>query len=236
MPTETQTILLVDDDESLNRLVHQYLEGQGFHVAIEPDGNLAEARIIDLNPDLVILDIMLPGSDGLSICRKVRPNYHGPILMLTALGDDIDEVAGLETGADDYLAKPVRPRVLLARIRALLRRQNQSPVADSASLSLDDKITINELTISKTSRSVSKSGSIINLTDAEFELLWLLASQAGQLLSRDDINRELRGLEHDGMDRTIDLRISRLRKKLGDDSKEPEIIKSVRGKGYLYSQ
>ena len=235
MTTETQTILLVDDDESLNRLVHQYLDGQGFHVVVETDGTAAQSRIIDLNPDLVILDIMLPGSDGLSVCRKVRPDYHGPILMLTALGDDIDEVAGLETGADDYLAKPVRPRVLLARIRALLRRHSSSPVQSVTTTSTDKEISINGITISQTSRSVFNNGDTVTLTDAEFELLWLLASQAGQLLSRDDINRELRGLEHDGMDRTIDLRISRLRKKLGDDSKEPAIIKSVRGKGYLYS-
>lgn len=235
MSTETQSILLVDDDESLNRLVHQYLEGQGFQVHIETDGSAAENRIIELNPDLVILDIMLPGSDGLSICRQVRPNYHGPILMLTALGDDIDEVAGLETGADDYLAKPVRPRVLLARIRALLRRQSQIIIHDGATTPQGNEITINEVTISKTSRCVTRKDNTISLTDAEFELLWLLASQAGKLLSRDDINREIRGLEHDGIDRTIDLRISRLRKKLGDDSKEPAIIKSVRGKGYLYS-
>lgn len=235
MASEIKTILLVDDDESLNRLVHQYLEGQGFEVVVETDGSLAEARILELDPDLVILDVMLPGSDGLSICRKVRPRYHGPVLMLTALGDDIDEVAGLETGADDYLAKPVRPRVLLARIRALLRRQQKAIVDPQMPADGDNDIVIHDVSISRTSRSVTRDGKSIVLTDAEFELLWLLASRAGQLLSRDEINQNLRGLEHDGMDRTIDLRISRLRKKLGDDSKEREIIKSVRGKGYLYS-
>lgn len=232
MPTETQTILLVDDDESLNKLVRQYLEKQGFAVMVRTDGDEAAEAVREISPDLLILDIMLPGTDGLSICRQVRPTYHGPILMLTALGDDIDEVAGLETGADDYLAKPVRPRVLLARIRALLRRQ-EAPTTEA----IPDKevISINEVIISRSSRSVTKAGNVISLTDAEFELLWLLASQAGTLLSRDDINQSLRGLEHDGLDRTIDLRISRLRKKLGDDSKEPAILKSVRGKGYLYS-
>lgn len=235
MNADIPTILLVDDDESLNKLVHQYLQGQGFQVMVVTDGSLAEGRILDLKPDLVILDVMLPGSDGLSICRRVRPLYAGPILMLTALGDDIDEVAGLETGADDYLAKPVRPRVLLARIRALLRRRLPVSNEGAAAPSQDNEIIIHDVTISRTSRELTKNGSTISLTDAEFELLWLLASRAGQLLSRDDINRELRGLDHDGMDRTIDLRISRLRKKLGDDSKEPVIIKSVRGKGYLYS-
>lgn len=232
MTAETQTILLVDDDESLNRLVCQYLEGQGFTVIVKTEGNDAAETITDLKPDLVILDIMLPGTDGLSICRQVRPIFDGPILMLTALGDDIDEVAGLETGADDYLAKPIRPRVLLARIRALLRRNNSKSSTDTEK---KKDITINDVTISYTSRTVSRAGNNATLTDAEFELLWLLASHAGQLMSRDEINQALRGLEHDGLDRTIDLRISRIRKKLNDDSKEPDIIKSVRGKGYFYS-
>ncbi len=239
MTEDNPTIVLVDDDESLNQLVEEYLHGQGFNVIAINDGLAAAAGIIEHNPDLVILDVMLPGADGLSICRQVRPQYDGPILMLTALGDDIDEVAGLETGADDYLAKPVRPRVLLARIRALLRRYERpvpakSDVYTSAGNS-DRDITIGGVSISKSSMTVSSNGKIINLTDAEFDLLYLLASHAGQLLSRDEINRELRGLEHDGLDRTIDLRISRLRKKLGDDSREPQIIKSVRGKGYLYA-
>jgi DNA-binding response OmpR family regulator len=256
-------ILLIDDDESLNDLVEQYLTGQGFAVTTITDGTSAAASIVERNPDLVILDVMLPGTDGLSICRQVRPEYDGPVLMLTALGDDIDEVAGLETGADDYLSKPVRPRVLLARIRALLRRHQRTAAstaegaAVSASAGTDVNsgvntanggssqsvpsatpiadITIGDITISRGRMSVSNNGQAVNVTDAEFDLLYLLASRAGQLLSRDDINRELRGLEHDGIDRTIDLRISRLRRKLGDDSKEPQIIKSVRGKGYLFA-
>lgn len=220
-------ILLVDDDESLNRLVHQYLTNQGLAVTIVTDGERAITEILSNRPDLVILDIMLPGADGLSVCRAVRPGYNGPILMLTALGDDIDEVAGLETGADDYLAKPVRPRVLLARIRALLRRGDRREPDPATAIRIGD------VSISRSSMSVQRGERQINLTDAEFELLWLLASQRGHILSRDDINRQLRGLEHDGLDRTIDLRVSRLRKKLGDDPREPAMIKSVRGKGYL---
>jgi DNA-binding response OmpR family regulator len=256
MAENSVNILLIDDDESLNDLVEQYLTGQGFSVTTITDGTGAAASIIEHNPDLVILDIMLPGADGLSICRQVRPQYEGPVLMLTALGDDIDEVAGLETGADDYLSKPVRPRVLLARIRALLRRHERTAVnaaagdgvvstagsgAESAangsvpSVTQSADITIGDITISRSRMSVSHLGHAVNVTDAEFDLLYLLASRAGQLLSRDEINRELRGLEHDGIDRTIDLRISRLRRKLGDDSKEPQIIKSVRGKGYLFA-
>lgn len=223
------SILLVDDDESLNRLVHQYLQGQGFDVTVVTDGTTAVSAIIDKNPDLVILDIMLPGQDGLSVCRDVRPQYHGAILMLTALGDDIDEVAGLETGADDYLAKPVRPRVLLARIRALLRRAEVGRISTATVQS----ISTTQLTIDRSTMSVVVAGVATAITDAEFALLWLLAEHKGEVLSRDEINQKLRGLEHDGFDRAIDLRISRLRKKLGDNPRGPQIIKSVRAKGYL---
>ncbi|MEM7256552.1 MAG: winged helix-turn-helix domain-containing protein, partial [Pseudomonadota bacterium] len=192
------------------------------------DGHAAIDAIDNSSPDLVILDLMLPGQDGLSVCREVRPRYHGAILMLTALDDDIDEVAGLETGADDYLAKPVRPRVLLARIRALLRRGEGKPT-DTAL----QEISTSQLIINRSNRTVLVNQSAIDVTDAEFALLWLFAEHKGQVLSRDDINRNLRGLEHDGFDRSIDLRVSRLRKKIGDDPKEPQMIKSVRGKGYL---
>lgn len=223
----TPNILLVDDDESLNRLVVQYLQGQGFNVSVVTDGNSAVDAITLEQPDLVILDLMLPGQDGLSVCREVRPNYRGIILMLTALDDDIDEVAGLETGADDYLAKPVRPRVLLARIRALLRRR-EGDVREAAT-----NISTSHLVIDRSSMSVRVDDEKVDVTDAEFALLWLFAENKGEILSRDDINKNLRGLEHDGTDRTIDLRVSRLRKKIGDDPKDPVIIKSVRGKGYL---
>jgi two-component system response regulator RstA len=148
--------------------------------------------------------------------------------MLTALDDDIDEVAGLETGADDYLAKPVRPRVLLARIRALLRRREAG-----SGLPQPDFITTSHLTIDRSNRSVTVNDTAVDVTDAEFALLWLFAEHKGEILSRDEINKSLRGLEHDGYDRSIDLRVSRLRKKIGDDSREPVMIKSVRGKGYL---
>ncbi|MFK7892976.1 MAG: response regulator [Granulosicoccus sp.] len=231
-PEPAQSVVLVDDDVSLNRLVSQYLGNQGFEVTVVTDGLDAIARIAAINPDIVILDVMLPGADGLTVCRKVRQSYNGPILMLTALGDDIDEVAGLETGADDYLAKPVRPRVLLARIRVLLRRMSTAVgVRDGAQQSLPD-ISIADFNISPTAMRVTCGSDVIALTNAEFDLLYLLAQHAGTPLSRDAINQTLRGVEHDGLDRSIDLRISRLRKKLGDDPKDPKRIKSVRGKGY----
>jgi two-component system response regulator RstA len=221
-------VLLVDDDDSLNRLVQQYLRDNGFRVSVVVDGNAAINEINHNPPDLVVLDLMLPGQDGLSVCRQVRPGFNGAILMLTALDDDIDEVAGLETGADDYLAKPVRPRVLLARIRALLRRRETG-----SGLPQPDSITTSHLTIDRSNRSVTVNDTAVDVTDAEFALLWLFAEHKGEILSRDEINKSLRGLEHDGYDRSIDLRVSRLRKKIGDDSREPLMIKSVRGKGYL---
>lgn len=244
-PEITSTILLVDDDEGLNRLVVKYLTKNGFQVDIETNGAEAVQRIVHEQPMLVILDIMLPDLDGLSICRDVRTHYSGPILMLTALGEDIDEVAGLETGADDYLAKPVRPRVLLARIRSLLRRSSQTQALEElnegnphAALGSNEKqmLTVGDLRILTNSRSVYLRDQAIRLTSAEFDLLWLLASHAGEVLNRNAIHQQLRGLDYDGVDRTIDLRISRIRKKLGDDSKDPQMIKSIRGIGYIFTQ
>lgn len=217
-------ILLVEDDLELARLVVEYLEQQGFAVTVEPRGDRANDAIASLAPELVILDIMLPGLDGLSICRRARPDYAGPILMLTARGDELDEVVGLEVGADDYLTKPVRPRVLLARIRTLLRR------AGGAADTSIRRVEGGGLVVDASQRTVTLDATAIELTSAEFDLLWLLARHAGEPLSRESIYRELRGIEHDGIDRSIDLRVSRLRSKLGDRGND--IIKSVRGVGY----
>jgi len=224
-------VLVVDDDENLGRLIERYLTSHDFTVRIHATGRDAVQCILDYQPDIVLLDLMLPEVDGLTICREVRQAYSGPILMLTALADEVDEVAGLETGADDYLSKPVRPRLLLARIRALLRRNeiSQSEQHDTDQARLE----IGSLTVDRSAREVTLSDDPLALTTAEFDLLWLLASNAGKVLSRDDINEELRGLEYDGFDRSIDLRVSRLRRKIGDDPKQPELIKSVRGQGYM---
>lgn len=224
-------VLVVDDDENLGRLISRYLTDHGFDVAVELNGTDGLHQIQNEAPDLVVLDIMLPGMDGLTVCREARTTFDGPILMLTALGDEVDEVAGLETGADDYLAKPVRPRLLLARIRALLRRH--SGTADGSSSDDPQTISLGDLVVSQVGRSATLAGGDIELTTAEFDLLWLLASSAGRVLTRDEINEQLRGVEYDGLDRTIDLRISRLRRKIGDDPKRPTRIKSVRGRGYL---
>lgn len=224
-------ILLVEDDLRLGALVSEFLVSKGFVVDIEVRGDLAPDRIIDENPDLVILDLMLPGLDGLSICRKVRPVYPGPIMMLTALSDEVDEVVGLEVGADDYLAKPVRPRLLLARIHNLLRRMNAD--GEDRAITGDRVITIEDLVIDPGSRSVRLGSREIDLTTAEFDLLYYLAERVGQVIDRNDIYRDLRGMEWDGLDRSIDLRVARLRRKIGDDARHPRRIKSVRGSGYL---
>lgn len=237
--SEAWRILIVEDDERLADLTKEYLESNGLVVSVEPNGTHAIERIKTEKPDLVVLDLMLPGEDGLSICRKVRPSYNGPILMLTARTDDLDQVLGLEMGADDYMSKPVRPRVLLARIRALLRRIKEHAGMDTTAQesSGDDeqtRLVFNDLTVDKSMREAWLNEESIDLTSAEFDLLWLLASNAGTVLSREEIFTNLRGIEYDGQDRSIDVRVSRIRPKIGDDPVHPRRIKTVRSKGYLF--
>ncbi|SFD00113.1 two-component system, OmpR family, response regulator RstA [Pseudoalteromonas denitrificans DSM 6059] len=228
--TESEKILLIDDDVELTSLIKQFLSMNGYQVEVEHNGEDAVKSILKYQPDLIVLDLMLPGVDGLTICRQARDDFSGPIIMLTALNDDIDEVTGLEVGADDYLCKPIKPRVLLAHIRAQLRRQS-----NLNKFSQQDIKTVNsgELIIDARKRIVTYQGLDISLTSAEFDLLWVLALNAGNIISRDQLHLEIFRLEFDGFDRSIDLRISRLRKKLGDDPKEPQIIKTIRNKGYL---
>ncbi|MBC8352812.1 MAG: response regulator transcription factor [Planctomycetes bacterium] len=221
-------ILLVEDDAPLASMVADFLAPQGFDVAIEGRGDAAVARILSEQPDVVVLDVNLPGLDGLSVCRAVRAQYRGAIVMLTARGEEIDEVLGLEVGADDYLAKPVRPRALLARLRTHLRRSTATNAAE-----LGQPITVGSLVVDASRRSVEIEGVELDLTSAEFELLQFLAENAGRTVSRNDIYQHIHGMKFDGLDRSIDLRISRLRKKVGDDPAKPKRIKSVRGVGYI---
>lgn len=230
MEQEAWQILIVEDDQRLAELTQEYLQSNGLQVAIESDGARAAARILKEQPDMVVLDLMLPGEDGLSICRKVRGQFAGPILMLTARTDDMDEVLGLEMGADDYVCKPVRPRVLLARIRALLRRSE----GGDAPLENQRRLEFGPLVIDSAMREAWLRGASVELTSAEFDLLWLLAANAGRILSREEIFTALRGIEYDGQDRSIDVRISRIRPKIGDDPMHPRLIKTVRSKGYLF--
>ncbi|HID83352.1 MAG TPA: response regulator [Chromatiales bacterium] len=232
LPAQTSHIMLVEDDVRLSALIQEYLEQQQFKISIEGRGDVAVQRILDEKPDLVVLDLMLPGLDGMDVCRQVRSEYKGPILMLTARDEDIDQVVGLELGADDYVIKPVKPRVLLARIHNLLRRHAiLTEYEGKKSL-----IVIGELKISKTMREAHINEQLLLLTSQEFDLLWLLASNAGSVLSRDDILSSLSGGEYDGLDRSVDIRIARLRKLLGDNPAEPRYIKTVRSKGYLFSR
>ena len=230
--SETGRILIVEDDERLATLTREYLENNGLQVSVEGDGGKAVDRILSERPDLVVLDLMLPGEDGVSICRRVRSQYGGQILMLTARTDDLDEVLGLEMGADDYVAKPVRPRVLLARIRALLRR-NAAPAEESENDN-QSRLRFGALVVDNSMREAWLEDRSVELTSAEFDLLWLLCSSAGRVLSREEIFSQLRGIEYDGQDRSIDVRVSRIRPKIGDDPMHPRLIKTVRSKGYLF--
>ncbi|QSQ21702.1 response regulator transcription factor [Pyxidicoccus parkwayensis] len=224
-------ILLVEDDERLARLVSSFLEGQGFQVRRVGNGPDALAALRSEPPDCLILDILLPGMDGIEVCRQARVLYSGWILMLTAQDEDIHEVVALDTGADDYLTKPVRPHVLLSRLRALFRRSTRGA---AAAPSRDSRwLPSVGLRIDGTLRTASLADEPVLLTDAEFDLLWLLARRAPEVLTRDDLLSALRGIEHDGLDRSIDMRISKLRRKLGDEEPPHRIIKTVRGRGYF---
>ena len=227
-------ILLVEDDSRLSALIQEYLQKQAMLVSIEHRGDLACDRIIADSPDLVILDLMLPGMDGLEVCKAVRPQYAGPIMMLTARDEDIDQVVGLEIGADDYVTKPVQPRVLLARIRALMRRFSNNGSAVQAQQSEKSEYSYGSFTISISAREAWLHDEALDLTTNDFDLLWLLASNPGKIFTRDAILESLRGIDYDGIDRSVDIRISRLRKKLGDDTGHPQRIKTIRGKGYLF--
>jgi DNA-binding response OmpR family regulator len=219
-------VLLVEDDRRLAELTAQYLEQNGLCVTIESNGDRALERFSASPPNLVLLDLMLPGRDGIAICREIRRSSQVPILILTALDTDLNQVIGLEAGADDYVIKPVDPIVLLARVRALLRRTG--PAAERPA-----DIRLGRLRVSEQAREVWLDGVAVPMTTQEFELLSLLARRAGQLVSRDDVFRSVRGIDYNGIDRSIDVRISKLRRKLGDHADAPTRIKTVWGKGYL---
>ncbi|WP_135442186.1 response regulator [Vibrio tasmaniensis] len=223
-------MIIVEDDLKLQRMLKDYFVAQDFDVTTLDDGSDATQRILTEQPDIVLLDLMLPVTDGLTICRQTRTHFKGRILMLTASDDDFDHVAGLETGADDYVTKPIKPRVLLARVRSLLRRQEtNTPLVDDSS-----SLQFGQLILKNTYKKCELSDVVLSLTDSEFDLLWLLASNPDTPLSRDYLTQTLRGIEYDGIDRTIDNKVVRLRKILGDDKAPAEKIQTIRGKGYLF--
>ncbi|ATG76914.1 response regulator transcription factor [Pseudoalteromonas sp. 1_2015MBL_MicDiv] len=223
------TILLVEDDVSLAQWVAEYLTEQGYTTHVCHRGDEVIGQVKTLNPSIVLLDIMLPGQDGISVCRELRSFYNSPIIMLTARDEEMDEVIGLEVGASDYVMKPVRPRALLARIKAALRQNNEP----NKSLANETLITVGALSINTESRSVKLNELDINISSAEYLLLHYLASNAGQVVSRDAVFKATKGREYDGLDRSVDVLISALRKKFNDDPQNPTKIKTIWGRGYL---
>jgi two-component system OmpR family response regulator/two-component system response regulator RstA len=225
--TAHEHILVVEDDTSLAEWICDYLSQHNYRVSLATTGTLAVQRIAREAPDLVVLDVMLPEKSGFDVCKEVRQFFAKPILMMTASGDEVDEVLGLELGADDYITKPVKPRVLLARIKALLRREPPT--------SLESSRSFGRLFIDAQSKSVTLAGAPLEISSHEFDVLWLLACRAGEVVSRTELVSQLRGIEYDGFDRSVDIRISRLRKKLGDNADAPSKIKTVWGRGYLFA-
>lgn len=222
-------LLLIEDDVRLASLVRDYLTQENFDVSVQHKGDVAVADFDASAVDIIVLDLMLPGMNGLQVCTQLRKTFTGPILILTAKSSDIDHVMGLELGADDFVTKPIEPPVLLARLRALLRRtQAVQRSAEHQALSFG------RLTVDLQSHQVTYDGEEVDLTTQEFELLSFLARNAGTVLSRDAIYNNIRGIEYDGLDRTVDVRISRLRKKLHDNPEQPYRIRTIWGKGYLF--
>ena len=220
-------VVLVEDDQRLANLICTYLETNGFRVVVEHRGDRGVERIQREKPDLIILDVGLPGRDGFAVCREVRTTSSAPILILTARNSDIDHVLGLELGADDYVIKPVEPRVLVARLQALMRRGRTTGTSEHKSLRFG------QLHINMAARSVTLADQLVTLSSNEFDLLVFLASRADQIQSRDTLYQQLYRRPYDGIDRTLDVRISHLRRKLGDIG-QPERIRTVWGHGYLF--
>ena len=219
-------VLVIDDDVQLCELLKDYLARFDYAMVAAHDGRSGLSLINKRHPDLVVLDVMIPQLDGFEVLREIRKESKLPVIMLTARGELTDKVVGLELGADDYLAKPFEPRELVARIQTVLRR---TKAEEEASV-----IASGELVIDLDGLSATHQGQPLQLTTTEFELLALLAKHSGKVMSRDDLMAQVRGIDWDAYNRAIDIAISRLRSKLGDDSKDPSYIKTVWGKGYMF--
>jgi DNA-binding response OmpR family regulator len=230
-----QKLLIVDDDIKFCRLITDYLQRYGFEIRAVHDGDTALKVSAENNFDAVILDVMLPGGgDGFDVLRRLRDFSQVPVLMLTALGDETDRIVGLEIGADDYLPKTFSPRELLARLRAVLRRTSRAAQAPTGNS--ETEIVIDKLQIKLLTRTVNYDQEAIALTPVEFDLLVVLAQSKGRIKTREQLLNEIRDRNYDAYDRSIDVHISALRKKLGDDSKNPRIIRTVRSVGYMLVQ
>ena len=219
-------VFVIDDDERLNTLLTRYMDRFGFSVHSATDPKSALRALKNDPPDIVILDVMLPEMEGFAVCRKVRETSRVPIIMLTARGEVMDRILGLELGADDYLAKPFEPRELVARVQAVLRRGMR---ADD-----EERLRVGMLDVDWATRCVRLAGRDLGVTTAEFELLGLLVRNRGRVLSRERILDGTRGIDWEAYDRSIDVLVSRLRQKLCDDPKHPSFIRTVRGAGYVF--
>ena len=234
MQQQNNRILVVDDDPGLRDLLNRYLGEQGFAVAGVENAEDMDLYLADHGVDLLILDLMLPGEDGLSIAKRIRADSKLPILMLSARSDDVDRIVGLEVGADDYLAKPFNPRELLARIRAILRRQHSAP-GETAESEKHGSRKFGPFLVDLNTRTVMRDGEKIELTSGEFALLQVFLDHPNRVLSRDSLMDMLKGYDRSPFDRSIDVKVARLRRKIESDPAEPEYIRTVWGEGYLFS-
>jgi two-component system phosphate regulon response regulator OmpR len=230
MDEQPTKILVVDDDADLRRLLSDYLRQEGFEVAGVENGSAMDAWLAEHDADLLILDLMLPGEDGLSLARRLRKTSHVPIVMLSARGEDVDRIVGLEVGADDYLSKPFNPRELLARIRAVLRRQVQVTATDE-----EGGLAFGPYRLDPERRELTREGEPVPLTGGEFDLLMVLAQRPNRVLDRDSLLDLIKGYERSPFDRSIDVQVARLRAKIEPDTKHPRYLRTVWGKGYMFT-
>jgi len=231
---ENKQLLVVDDDPGLRELLQEYLTSQGFEVDTVADGVAMEAYLAQHTVNLVILDLMLPGEDGLALARKLRAGGKLPIIMLSARGDDVDRIIGLEVGADDYLAKPFNPRELLARIRAVLRR-NEELLPNDAAEDIPQIHRFGSFQMDMNTRSLKKGSVEILLTAGEYNLLRIFVEHPNRVLNRDQLMDLMKGYERSPFDRSIDIRVTRLRRKIEADPAAPEFVRTVWGEGYLFT-
>jgi len=224
---EQRRILLVEDDITLADWVKEYLLEQGFSVSHVTRGDQVLKVLSEFSPELILLDVMLPGLNGIEVCRLIRQDSNIPIIMLTARSDEFDEVIGLEAGANDYVIKPVRPRALLARINSALKNQ----ITDNTPV---NEISLGSLHINCEANRVTYEGKEVELSTSLFAFLWFLASHAGEVVDRDTVFKALKGREYDGQDRRFDVMLSTLRKIFNDDPQSPKKFKTIWGKGYLF--
>lgn len=230
--TQSPQILIVDDDPGIRSLLSDYLQANGYRTSTAADGRAMKQALSTARIDLIVLDLMLPGEDGLVLCRNLRVSSDVPVIMLTARGDEMDRILGLEMGADDYLPKPFNPRELLARIKVVLKRTRIMLTPDK---SRHELIRFAGWTLDPVARHLESEKGVVPLSGAEYRLLEVLLAHPNRILSRDQLLDLTQGRDADPFDRSIDVLISRLRKRLGDDPKSPAIIKTVRGEGYVLS-